>query len=65
MKRKSTILNALENLNTDKNNHIISQSRESYVIGPKKETISNIISYAKSVSCYKTRSIDRILLNLN
>ncbi len=65
MKRKSTILNALENLNTDKNNNIISQSRESYVIGPKKETISNIISYAKSVSCYKTRSIYRILLNLN
>ncbi len=65
MKRKSTILNALENLNTNKNNHIISQSRESYVNGPKKETISNIISYAKSVSCYKTRSIDRILLILN
>ena len=65
MKRKSTILIALENLNTDKNNHIVSQTRKFHHLEPKKETINNIISYARSVSCYKTKSIDRVLLNLN
>jgi len=65
MKRKSTILNALENLNTDKNNNIDSLPIEFHDIEPRKETIYNIISYAKSVSCYKTKSIDRVLFNLN
>ena len=32
---------------------------------PKEETIRTILAYAKSVKCYKTKSIDKVLLVVN
>ena len=32
---------------------------------PKKETISHLVAYAKSVRCHKTKSIDKVLIVLN
>ena len=65
MKNSFTLLKVLDQLAlnqwNDTDNHLITDSRQY----PKKETIANIISYAKSVRCHKTKSIDKVLLVLN
>lgn len=69
MKNSFTLLKVLDQL--VKNGGLIQVSNTKiYSItdkkqSPKKETISNIIAYAKSVRCYKTKSIDKVLLVLN
>ena len=46
----------------DKLNDNISLEEE---LEPKKETITNILSYASSVRSIKTKSIDNIVISLN
>ena len=65
MKNNFTLLKALDQLAL---NQLIDTKKsintESNLL-PKKETIANIIAYAKSVKCHKTESIDKVLLVLN
>ena len=65
MKNSFTLLEVLDRLassqGNDPKNRSITDNRQ----GPKKETIANIIAYAKSVRCHKTKSIDKVLLVLN
>jgi hypothetical protein len=65
MKNSFTLLEVLDRLASsqwnDTKNRSITDNRQ----GPKKETIANIIAYAKSIRCYKTKSIDKVLLVLN
>ena len=65
MKNNFTLLEVLDRLassqGNDTKNRLITDNRQ----GPKKETIANIIAYAKSIRCYKTKSIDKVLLVLN
>ena len=65
MKNSFTLLEVLDRLvlnqRNDTKNRSITDNRQ----GPKKETIANIIAYAKSIRCYKTKSIDKVLLVLN
>ena len=63
MKNNFTLLKVLDQLalnqwNDTKNRSITDST-------PKKETISHLVAYAKSVRCHKTKSIDKVLLVLN
>ena len=65
MRNSFTLLEVLDRLassqGNDTKNRLITDNRQE----PKKETIANIIAYAKSIRCYKTKSIDKVLLVLN
>jgi len=65
MRNSFTLLKVLDQLaiNQVKNTKKFVKAESS--VGPKKETISNIIWYANSLRCYKTRLIDKVLLVLN
>ena len=64
MKNSFTLLKVLDRLVLNQRNDTKDPSRDKRQ-GPKKETIANIIAYAKSIRCYKTKSIDKVLLVLN
>ncbi|OUV76039.1 MAG: hypothetical protein CBC83_01690 [Flavobacteriales bacterium TMED123] len=65
MKNNFTLLKALDQLalnqSVDTKKSINTESN----LLPKNETIANIIAYAKSVKCHKTKSINKVLLVLN
>ena len=65
MKNNFTILEALDQLALNQSVDTISFINDRSNLLPKKETITTILAYAKSVRCYKTRSIDTVLLVLN
>ena len=65
MQNNFTLLKVLTqlalNLRNDTKNCSITDNGQ----GPKKETISHLVAYAKSVRCHKTKSLDKVLLVLN
>ena len=69
MRNNFTLLKVLDQLVENGGLFQVSNTKIYSITGkkqsPKKETISNIIAYAKSVRCYKTKSIDKVLLMLN
>ena len=65
MKNSFTLLKVLDRLVLNQRNDTKDRSIRDKMQGPKKETIANIIAYSKSVRCYNTKSIDKILLMLN
>ena len=65
MKNSFTLLKVLDRLVLNQRNETKDRSIRDKRQGPKKETIANIIGYSKSVQCYNTKSIDKILLMLN
>jgi len=65
MKNSFTLLKVLDKLVLNQRNNTKNRSITDKRQGPRKEIIENIISYSKSVRCYNTKSIDKILLILN
>ena len=65
MKNSFTLLEVLDRLVLNQRNDTKNRLITDNIQGPKKETIANIIAYAKSIRCYKTKSIDKVLLVLN
>ena len=65
MKNSFTLLKVLDQLALNQWNDTKNRSITENTQAPKKETIRNIIAYAKSVRCHKTKSIDKVLLVLN
>ena len=65
MKNNFTLLKVLDQLALNQWNDIENRSITDNTQGLKKETISHLVSYAKSVRCHKTKSIDKVLLVLN
>ena len=69
MKNNFTLLKALDQLALNQSVDTTRSLRRSLKIEsnllPKKETIANVLAYAKSVRCHKTKSIDKVLLVLN
>ena len=64
MKNNFTLLKVLGKLAVSQGNDTKKNKTDSK-LSPKKETIVNIIAYANSVRCHKTKSIDKVLLVLN
>ncbi len=65
MKNNFTLLKVLDQLALTQGNDTKNRAITEKTQGPKKETIANIIAYAKSVRCHKTKSIDKVLFMLN
>ena len=65
MKNNFTLLKALDQLALNQSVETKKSKNTESNLLPKKETIANIIAYAKSVKCHKTKSIDTVLLVLN
>ena len=65
MKNNFTLLKVLDQLALNQWNDTKNRSITDSTQGPKKETISYLVAYAKSVRCHKTKSIDKVLLVLN
>ncbi|MBC8265598.1 MAG: hypothetical protein H8E84_01395 [Flavobacteriales bacterium] len=65
MKNNFTLLKVLDQLALSQGNDTKKRMITENTQAPKKETIRNIIAYAKSVKCYKTKSIDKVLFVLN
>ena len=65
MKNNFTLLKALDQLALNQSVDTIEYLKTESNLLPKKETIANILAYAKSVRCHKTRSVDKVLLVLN
>ena len=65
MKNNFTLLKTLDQLALNQSVEKIETLRTESNLLPKKETITNILAYARSVRCHKTRSIDKVLFMLN
>ncbi len=65
MKNNFTLLKALDQLALNQSVDTKKSTNTESNLLPKKETIASIIAYAKSVKCYNTKSIDKVLLVLN
>ncbi len=65
MKNSFTLLKVLDRLVLNQRNDTKNRSITDKRQGPKKKIIENIIAYSKSVRCYNTKSINKILLILN
>ncbi|MEE2700466.1 MAG: hypothetical protein VYD71_03785 [Bacteroidota bacterium] len=65
MRNNFTLLKALDQLALNQSVDREKSKDTSSNFLPKKETIANILAYAKSVRCHKTKSIDKVLLVLN
>ena len=65
MKNNFTLLKTLDQLALNQSVDKTETLRTESNLLPKKETITNILAYARSVRCHKTRSIDKVLFMLN
>ena len=65
MKKNYTLLKVLNHLYTKDSDNKLGFKNNNSNLFPKKETLENILAYAKSVKCHKTKSIDNVLLVLN
>jgi len=65
MKNNFTLLKVLSKLAVSQGNDTKKTFKADSKLSPKKETIANIITYANSVRCHRTKSLDKVLLVLN
>jgi len=65
MKNNFTLLKVLGKLAVSQGNDTKKKNKTDSKLSPKKETIVNIIAYANSVKCHKTKFLDKVLLVLN
>jgi|TARA_B100000959_G_scaffold181045_1_gene189432 hypothetical protein len=65
MKNNFTLLEVLGKLTVFQGDDTKKTFKTDSKLSPDKETIKNIVAYANSVRCHKTKLLDKVLLVLN
>ncbi len=65
MKNNFTLLEVLAKLSVFQVDDTKKTFKTDSKLSPNKETIGNIVAYANSVKCHKTKLLDKVLLVLN